>query len=158
MRTIGLAVVSAALLAGCGGSSRTLGDGQWYGKVTSVDVSQRQLGFAPACRLVRPGWRWAARDAEQRFTVALALHPDLSIYFRPGGNASEGHGQPTYLRLLAGVVAHGPDPDLPPGWFVTVRNAAVSYVDEDSGLRSSDPADKRTNACVWSRRTQAFVK
>jgi hypothetical protein len=114
--------------------------------------------FAPACRLTRPGWRWAAGDAERRLTVALTAHPDLSIYFRPGGNAAAGHGQGTYLRLLAGAAAHGPDPDSPPGWFVTVRNGAVSYIAEDLGLRSGDPADKRTNACVWSRRTRAFVK
>jgi hypothetical protein len=158
MRTIVLAVVIAALLTGCGGSPRTLGDGQWYGKLTSVDVSQRRLEFAPVCRLTRPGWRWAVRDAEQRFTVPVAAHPDLSIYVRPDGNISEGHGQSTYLRLLAGSAAHGPDPDSPPGWFVTVRNGAVTYVAEDSGLRSSDPSDKRGNACVWSRRTQAVVK
>jgi hypothetical protein len=156
-RTIGLAVLATALLAGCGGSSQKLGDGRWYGKLVSVDVADRRLDFEPACRASASD-RWVPGGDERRFTVGLAAHPDLGIYFRPGGNVEEGHGQPADMHLLASTVAAGPDADSPPGWFVTVRGGAVVGVEEDSGLRSSGKEDIRNNACVWSRRTQAFVK
>jgi hypothetical protein len=156
-RLISLAVVTAALLAGCGGSSRTLGDGQWFGKLVSVDVADRRLEFAPACDLNRSG-RWVAARQKGRATIGLSAHPDLEIYFRPNGEVSAGHGESAGVRQLAQVAAHGRLPDFPPGWFVTVRSGAVTSVVEDSGLRSSGKADKRANACVWSRRTRAFVK
>lgn len=156
MRTICLALVAAALLAGCGGSSRTLGDGRWYGKLLSVDVAQRRLEFAPAC-ISRAG-RWVSGGGEGRFTVGLAAHPALFIYYRPGGKVSAGHGESAGLRQLAQIAARGRLPDFPPGWFVTVRDGAVASVAEDSGLQSSGEAGRRTNACVWSKRTQAFVK
>jgi hypothetical protein len=157
MRTIGIAVLAAALLAGCGGSSPKLGDGRWYGKLISVDVPGRRLELAPACRLARSG-RWVARGAEARFTIGLAAHPALIVYYRPGGKVSAGHGQSASLGQLARIAARGRLPDFPPGWFVTIRNGAVASVAEDSGLRSSGKADRRTFACVWSRRTQAFVR
>jgi hypothetical protein len=112
LRTIILALVIAALLAGCGGSSRTLGDGQWYGKLTSVDVSQRRLAFAPACFSTRR--RWVARRGEGRFTIGLAEHPSLAIYYRPNGEASAGHGQGADLGQLARIAAGGRLPDFPP--------------------------------------------
>jgi hypothetical protein len=150
-------VLSVALLAGCGGSSPKLGDGRWYGKLISVDVSGRRLDFAPACRFARSG-RWVAGGGEARFTVALAARPDLAIYFRPGGKAAAGHGQGASLGQLGRIAAAGPSRDLPPGWFVTVRNGTAASVVEDSGIQSSGEADRRTFACVWSKRTQAFVK
>jgi hypothetical protein len=150
-------VFTAALLAGCGGSSGKLGDGQWYGKLVSVDFAARRLDFAPACR-VNSSDRWVAGGGERRFTVGLAAHPDLESYFRPGGDVEAGHAQPADMRLLAGTVAAGPNADSPPGWFVTVRGGAAVLVAEDSGLRSSGKDDIRNNACVWSKRTQAFVK
>ena len=155
MRT-GLAVVTVALLAGCGGSLRTLGDGQWYGKLVSVDVAGRRLEFAPACR--SRSNRWVAGGGEQRFTVGLAAHPGVFVYYRPNGEVSAGHGQSAGLRQLAQIAAHGRLPDFPSGWYVTVRRGVVAFVAEDSGLRSSGKSDRRNNACVWSRRTQAFVK
>jgi len=156
MRTVGVAVLASALTAGCGGGQRKLGNGSWYGKLLSVDVADRKLDFAPACELQSD--RWATAGSDERVTVELAAHPSLSIYFRPDGNASEGHVQSSYLRQAAGIAAHGPDPDSPPGWFVTVRGGDVTSVAEDSRLQSSDPADRRANACIWSKRTQAFVK
>ncbi len=156
MRTIGLAVVAVALLAGCGGSSRTLGDGQWYGKLVSVDVAGRRLEFAPACSLIASG-RWVARGGEQRFTIGLAPHPRLAVYYRPGGHVSAGYAASAGLRQLAGVAAHGRLPDFPPGWFVAVRHGVVAALAEDSGLRSSGKALRRDLACVHSDRTQAFV-
>jgi hypothetical protein len=156
LRTIILALVIAALLAGCGGSSRTLGDGQWYGKLVSVDVSGRRVEFAPACFSTRR--RWVARRGEGQFTIGLAEHPSLAIYYRPNGEASAGHGQGADLGQLARIAAGGRLPDFPPGWFITVRGGGVASVVEDSGLRSGDPADKRTNVCIWSRQTRAFVK
>jgi glycosyltransferase involved in cell wall biosynthesis len=150
------ALLLAALLAGCGGSSRRLGDGQWYRKLVTVDVAHWRMKFAPAC-IVRAG-RWVAADGREPMTVGVTAHPSLAIYFRPNGDASEGHGQPADMRLLAGAVAEGPDADSPPGWFVRVRRGSVVSVAQDSGLRSAGKADKRTFACVWSKRTQAFVK
>ncbi len=140
-RLIGLAVVTAALLAGCGGSSPKLGDGRWFGKLVSVDVADRRLEFAPACRLSRSG-RWVPGGGEARFTTALAAHPDLEIYFRPNGEVSAGHGESAGLRQLAQIAAHGRLPEFPPGWFVTVRSGAVTSVAEDSSLRSTGKADK----------------
>jgi hypothetical protein len=158
VRAIVLAVVAAALLAGCGGSSPKLGNGRWYGKLISVDASGRRLEFAPACRFARSG-RWVSGGGKARFTVGLSAHPDLAIYFRPGGKVSAGHGQSAGgLGQLGRIAAAGPNRDFPPGWFVTVRNGAVVSVVEDSGLQSSGKAARRTFACVWSKRTQAFVK
>ena len=156
IRRLTLASLVAALLAGCGGHSRKLGDGEWYGKVVSVDVAHRRLDFAPACNLKESG-RWAAVPNRARVTIALAGHPDLEIYFRPSGDASAAHGQSADLRQLADIVAHRRLPDFPPGWFVTVRGGTTVSVAEDSGIRSSGKADKRTFACVWSGQTQASV-
>ena len=156
MRRLSLAALVAALLAGCGGHSRKLNDGHWYGKLVSVDVAHRRLDFAPACNLTESG-RWVAVSNRARVTLALAGHPDLEIYFRPSGDASAGHGQRADLRHFADVVTNGRLPDFPPGWFVTVRGGAAASVAEDSGIRSTGKADKRTFACVWSDETQAFV-
>jgi hypothetical protein len=101
--------------------------------------------------------RWVAVSNRARVTLALAGHPDLEIYFRPSGDASAGHGQRADLRHFADVVTNGRLPDFPPGWFVTVRGGAAASVAEDSGIRSTGKADKRTFACVWSDETQAFV-
>lgn len=155
-RILALALGIAAVLAGCGGSSPKLGDGQWYGKLVSVDVAKQELEFAPACHLNRSG-RWVVGGAEEPFTVGLAAHPSLAVYFRPGGEASQGHGQSADLPQLARIAAHGRLPDFPPGWFVTVRGGEVASVVEDSGIQSSGAADRRTFACVWSKRTRAFV-
>lgn len=42
-----LVAVILALAAGCGGDSRRLADGQWYGKLVGVHVAHRSLTFAP---------------------------------------------------------------------------------------------------------------
>jgi hypothetical protein len=142
----------AALLAGCGGHSRRLGDGQWYGRLVSVDVTHRRLTVDPACNLNESG-SWTAVKERAQFVVALASHPELQIYVRPGGDAAAGHGQKTELTQFADTAAHDPA-----GWFVALRDGAAVSVEEDSGIRSSGKADKRTFACVWSTRTQAFVR
>ena len=155
--TIGLAVLTAALLAGCGGSSRKLGDGQWYGKLIAVDAADRRLDFAPACAR-SPAGRWTrVRDTGRR-EIVFAAHPQLEIYFRPGGSVEEGHGQfVSNLRELAGD-APGRPPDFPPGWFVSVQAGAVTAVAENSGLGESTSSWRRTFACVSSPWTRAFVK
>lgn len=154
-RRLCIGPLAILLLAGCGGHSRKLGDGQWYGKVVSVDVARRRLKFAPTCNLA--AGRWVAVSNRVAMTIPLARHPDLTIYFRPNGSASAGHAQSVGLHRLADVVAHGRLPDFPPGWFVTTRGGAAASIAEDSGLRSSGSADKRTFACVWSKQAEAFV-
>jgi hypothetical protein len=156
VRSLTLAALSTALLAGCGGHARKLGDGQWYGKIESVDVAHRRLDFAPACHRNESG-SWGSAPDGARVTIALAGHPNLEIYVRPGGDASAGHEQSADLRRIADVVAHGHLPSFPPGWFVAVRGGTPVSVAEDSGVRSSGKPDERTFACVWSRKTQAFV-
>jgi hypothetical protein len=150
-------VLVASLVSGCRGHSRRLGDGQWYGKLIAVNVAHRRLTFAPACSLNESG-RWIVVPASSRVQdTATIAHPDLEIYFRPSGSVVAGHGQGVHLAQLAPVASHGQRPDFPPGWFVTVRDGAAVSVYEDSGIRSSGEADKRTFACVWSPSTQAFV-
>ena len=148
-RRIGLTLVAAALLSGCGGNSGALGDGQWFGKLVSVDVSNRRLEFAPVCRLMRAG-RWTAQRGHAAFAVGLAAHPSLEIYYRPGGKVSAGHAQYADLGRLARIAAGGRLPDFPPGWFIAVRGGRVAAVAEDSGLREFSPAVKRKLACVLS--------
>jgi hypothetical protein len=126
-----LVAVILALAAGCGGDSRRLADGQWYGKLVGVHVAHRSLTFAPACRLESARWI--------------------------GGSAGADHGQTANLGQLANVALLGHLPDFPPGWFVTVRDGVAVSVQEGSGIRSSGRRDRRTFACVWSRSTQAFV-
>jgi hypothetical protein len=157
-RTIGLAVLTAALLAGCGGSSPGLADGAYYGKLVSVDVAQRRLEFVPACRLHARSARWEAVGGGARFTIALASHPRLEVYYRPGGHASAGYAAGAGLRQLARVAAHGRVPDYLPGWYVVVRRGTVAAVIENSGLRPSGQVVRRKLACVLSKRTQAFVR
>jgi hypothetical protein len=153
-----LVALTASLATGCGGGTRRVGDGSWYGKVVKVDVAQRTLTFAPACRFSRSG-RWIAVPAPSRVPAAVPLssRADLEIYYRPKGKGAKGHGQSADLTQLADVVRRGHLPASPPGWFVRVRNRVAVSVDEDSGIRSSGKADRRTFACVWSRSTQAFV-
>jgi hypothetical protein len=136
--------------------SRRLADGQWYGKLVAVDVGHRKLTFAPACRLSSERWTAVADGSREQFTATVVRHPDLEIYYRPS-NAAAGHVQSADLALLADVASHGRFPDSPPGWFVTMRGGAAVSVQEDSGIRSSGEADRRTFACVWSCGTQAFV-
>jgi hypothetical protein len=161
IRRLGFAALGlglALVVAGCsGGRSRRLADGQWYGKLTAVNVAEGNLTFAPACRFNELG-RWIAVAHDSRAPTVIAVSPraDLAIYYRPRDPA-RGHGQPADLTLLADVVLHGRLPTSPPGWFVTVRDGAAVLVEEDSGVRSSGKADKRAFACVWSARTQAFV-
>jgi hypothetical protein len=116
------------------------------------------MTFAPACRLSKSG-RWIAVPATSRVPVVVPLSPraDLEIYYRPNGNAAEGHGQSADLKQFADVALRGHLPDSPPGWFVTVRDRKAVWVEEDSGVRSSGKADRRTFECVWSRSAQAFV-
>jgi len=123
----------------------------WFGKLVSVDVGHRQLAFIPACKF--KSGRFHASASRARIVLSLGAHPELEIYFRPGGNAEAGHGQAADLRELADVVIHGRLPDFPPGWFLTVRRGRVVAVEENSGLTSSDPGDKRIFACVWNART-----
>lgn len=158
LRTLPLVALVAPLVAGCGGHSGRLGDGQWYGKLVSVDVAHQRLTFASACNLNESG-RWMSVTGHNRaeVVVALAPHSELEIYFRPSGDAAAGHGQRADLAQLADVALRGRLPDFPPGWFVTLRDGAAVSVAEDSGIRSSGKADKRTFACVWSARTRAFV-
>jgi hypothetical protein len=153
-----LAVVLVLAAPGCGGHSRPLADGEWYGKLSAVNVAHRALSFAPACSLDRSG-RWIAvadRSADP-ITVGIAPKADLEVYFRPNGETAAGHAQPAGLRLLADVASHGRNPNSPPGWFVSARDGVAVSVQEDSGIRSSGKADKQTFACVWSASTQAFV-
>jgi len=151
-------VLIVSLAAGCGGRSRRLDDGRWYGKIVAVDVAHRRLTFAPACELGESK-RWIAVPAGSRVatTVPLSSRADLQIYYRPNGNAAQGRGQSSDLTQVAEVAVRRHAPDFPPGWFVTVRDRAAASVQEDSGIRSSGKADGRTFACVWSRRTRAFV-
>jgi hypothetical protein len=158
-RRIGsLIALVAALATGCGGQSPRIVDGDLYGKVVAVNVADRKLTFAPVCRLSKSG-RWIALPVSSRTRVTATISPQasLEVYYRPNGNAAEGNGQSVNLRQIAEVALDGHLPDFPPGWFVTVRDDAVVSVEEDSGVRSSGEADKRTFACVWSRSTQAFV-
>jgi hypothetical protein len=124
----------------------------------TVNVPHRQLTFAPACTLGKSG-RWIAvpEGSRDQVTAPISPHPDLAIYYRPNGNAAQGHGQSVGLTKLADVALHGRLPHFPPGWFVTVRDRTVVSVEEDSGIRSSGKADRQTFACVWSSSTQAFV-
>jgi hypothetical protein len=159
IRRLTLGVLVAAVLAACGAHSRGLSDGQYYGKLVSVDIAHRRLNFAPACNLNASGrWATVATSSRTPITLDIAAHPDLEIYLRPSGNVATGHVQGADLRQLADVAAHGRLPDFPPGWFLTVRNSTAVSVAEDSGIRSSGNADKRTFACVWSDRTQTFVR
>lgn len=148
----------ASVAAGCGGHPRRLDDGSWYGKVVTVDGAQRTLTFAPACRFSKSG-RWIAVPATSRVPAAVTVspRPDLEIYYRPNGNVAEGHLQSADLKQFADVARHTHLPDFPPGWFITVRDRAAVSVEEDSGISSSEQADQRTYACVWSRGTRAFV-
>jgi hypothetical protein len=154
-----LAAVIASLAAGCGEHSRRLRDGSWYGKVVTVDVRQRTVAFAPACRLSESR-RWVAVPATTRAPVAVAMSPraKLQIYFRPGGNAAAGHPERVDLRHFADVALHGHLPAFPPGWFMTIEDRAAASVREDTGIRSSGKAEQRRYACVWSRSTQRFVR
>jgi hypothetical protein len=135
---------------------RRLRDGIWYGKIVSVNVAQRRLTFAPACRLNDKG-RWIAVADRSRTTVSVSRHAALATYYRPNGDASRGHGQEADLRELADVARHGRLPDFPQGWFVKTHQRLAVSVEEASGVRSSGTADRRTFACVWSAATQAFV-
>jgi len=142
----------------CGGHAQRLADGRWYGKVVAVDVAHRNVTFAPACRFSGAG-RWISVPTGRRVAAVahLSTDADLEIYYRPNGNAARGHGQRSGLAQLAEVALHGDHRDFPPGWFVTVRNRAAVSVQEDSGVRSTGKADRRTFACIWSRSTRAFV-
>jgi hypothetical protein len=162
MRTLVAALLAALALTGIASGSlrasdppRRLSDGGWYGKIVSVNVAQRRLTFAPACRL-HIG-RWVAVPDRSRAVVSVARRADLAIYFRPGGDAGRGHVQAADLRDVADVVLHGRLPDDPPGWFVSVEHRLAVSVEEDSGVRSVGKADRRTFACVWSASTQRFV-
>jgi hypothetical protein len=158
IRRLVLIALAASLAAGCGGDSRQLGNGSWYGNVVAVNVQQKTLTFLPVCRFDEPG-RWVAVPAASRVPTSVTLAPraDLGIYYRPNGNAAEGRGQSATLELLADVALHGSLPVRPPGWLVTIQEGAGVSVSEDSGIRSSGKADRRTFACVWSRSTQALV-
>jgi hypothetical protein len=154
-------LLSVALLAlsawACGGDDpRRLGDGSWYGKVVTVNVAQRTLRFAPACRLSESD-QWVAVPASDRAPVSVSLSPsaDFLIYYRRSGSA--GHGQSADLKQLADVALRGRLPEHPPGWFVTVQESDAVTVEGDSGIRSSGEADRRTFACVWSLSTRRFV-
>lgn len=149
-------------LFGCRGESvrndgnRRLRDGSWFGKVVRANVARRTLTFAPACRLSLSG-RWVPTATRGPRTVVLAPHAELTIYYRPNGDAAAGHSQTADWKLLADVAEFGRLPSHPPGWFITLRNRAAVSIDEDSGISSSGTADRRRLACVWSRATRAFV-
>lgn len=138
---------AAALAAGCGAGARHLADGGWYGKLVSVDVKQRSIVFAPACG---PNGSAVSRTPA---TIHLAAHPDLEIYFRPGGRAVAGHVQPVGLASLAQAPADIAPPDFPPGWYLIVQGGVATSVLEDSGQWSTD-ANFR---CISSPNTQRFV-
>jgi hypothetical protein len=123
-----------------------------------VDVAQRTLRFAPACRLSESGRSILVPESSRvPATVRVSPEAELEIYYRADGNVADGHGQSTDLEQLADVAVRGRLPVFPPGWFVKVRNGAAVSVQEDSGVRSSGKADRRTFACAWRRSTQAFV-
>jgi hypothetical protein len=158
MKRLLLMVLLASVAAGCGGHSRRLADGDWYGKIVAVDVAHRTVTLAPACRSVQStGWIDVQARDRVATSVLLSRRADLEVYYRPGGNAARGHGQPSDLTQLADVASRHHDPDFPPGWFVTVRDRVGVSVHEDSGVRSAGTAEKRKFACVWSRSTRAFV-
>ena len=143
-------------LAGCGGNARKLGDGEWYGKIVSIDVKHRNVVLAPACEI--NGGRSITMADHAAATNPIASNADLTIYFRPSGNIVAGHGQSATLKQLADVAVHGRLPDFPPGWFVTVKRGAAISLEEDSGVEApDDPVAKRALACVWSKPTRAFV-
>jgi hypothetical protein len=137
---------------------RRLGEGSWYGKVLAVNVAQRRLTFAPACRFSRSR-RWIAVQGNSRVPAAVPLAPraQFQIYYRPKGNPAEGHGQPSDLKQFATVALRGHLPHFPSGWFVTVRDHAAVSVEQNSEVKSSGRADRQTFACVWSRSTRLFV-
>ena len=153
-----LIALVASLATGCGGDSRRLGNGSWYGKVVAVNVAQRTLTFVPGCRFSKSK-RWNAVPATSRVPVAVTLSPraDWTIYCRPNGNGAEGHAKSADLKHLADAALHGHLPNFPPGWFVTVRDRTAVSLEEDSGIRSPGQADQQTFACVWSRSTRVFV-
>jgi hypothetical protein len=153
-RAAATVAVTAAVAAGCGGDA-PLADGRWYGKAVAVDVAERRLTFAPACKFDRS--RWVDVDDRSRVDIEIALGAELGIYFRPGGNAAAGHGQQADLAQLEDWLEGGPGPSSPPGWFVVVRDGAAVSVEQSSGIRSSGRADRRTFACIWSERTDMFV-
>ena len=146
------------VLPSCGGDKeRGLDDGFWFGAVREASISQRTVTFAPVCRL--GGRRWLAVDLDKRRARRLRLSPDpkLQIYFRPDGSAARGHGQTVDIRGLAGVIGRTGTRSFPPGWWVVVRDGRASVIAEDSGVRSTGQADRRTFACIWNRHTQRFV-
>lgn len=151
----------ASFTLGCGGDplgghgDRRLRDGSWYGKVIGANVEHRTLTFAPTCRLSGSG-RWVLASRAP-VVLTLAPHATLAIYFRPNGNAAEGHSQPADWKLLADVAQHGRLPSFPPGWFITLQNDAAVSIEEDSGIRSSGRTDQQRHACLWSRSTRDFV-
>lgn len=149
--------LAVSLATACGGESPGLSDGVWYGKVVAVNVPDRQLTFAPACTFKSGRWIAVPVGRRDQVTATISPHADLAIYFRPNGDAAAGHGQSVGLTQLADVALHGRLPRFPPGWSVTVRDRTVVSVEQNSGIRSTGKADKRTFACIWSRSTQAFV-
>jgi hypothetical protein len=150
----------ASFTLSCGGDPlggrSPLRSGSWYGKVVSVNAARATLVFAPACMLTA-SQRWISVAKRESVRLNISRDAALDIYFRPDGDAARGHSQSVDLRGLADVAANGRLPSHPPGWFVTLRNGVAVSVAEDSGIRSTGRAARRTFACVWSRGTQSFV-
>ncbi len=157
-RRVGAFVAVAVTLAatGCGGHSRHLADGRWYGKIVAVDGDDH-LALEPVCRFAAGRWVAVSRAARERSSTPISAETDVQLYFRPGGSAAAGHSVSGGPVSLAAAVRAGPSADFPAGWFVTVKHGAAVSVLEDAGVRSAGTADRRTFACVWARSTQAFV-
>lgn len=144
-----LVTLVVALATSCRGASNRSADGSWYGTL-SVDVPHRTVRVSPTCKL--SGGRWVSVAQKRAATVLrVSRRADIEIYYKPSGNAAEGHGQPADLNQLAESAMHDGPIDSPPRWFVTVHGQRAVSIVEDSGVRSSGRADRRTFACVWAR-------
>ena len=118
------------------GTATTLTDGYWYGNITSVNVAPQTLVFVPQCQATSSSFLSPVPFTSGSAELSIAPDATFDIYYRPGGDVSEGHGQPGDLQDVAGAVSEGL-PDYPPGWYVTIENGVATNVEESSGIGPS---------------------
>ena len=85
-------------------------------------MAPQTLVFVPQCEASSSSFLSPVPFTSGSAELSIAPEASFDIYFRPGGDVTEGHGQPGDLQDVAGAVSEGL-PDYPPGWFVTIKMA-----------------------------------
>lgn len=141
-----------------GAGTARLGEGEWYGKILSVDSSRRELTFVPLCKPNQKGV-WVAVPPRLRIPshARVAARAVLVVFAHVKNPAVLELSQRVSLARIGEVVLHGRRPTYFPGWWVTVKAGETTVVKENAGITVRGTPWAATYGCIYSPATAAIV-